>query len=215
MSPTFRARLASCALVALIALFSVVTPTAPARARPLTSIYDTGATTALSIYAGVPVYLDVDHDIVRPGYAFDGRFGIDVHYVSFDFEMGFQGNAVDGSKSDPPPFDRETLRRVHVGFGLRLQIPNETRLLPYVSGAFDCAWWHLNENQIVIGNGVIFGYPKFNFAPGFSGRAGFAIRTGTDVYVDLALGFGMSFPGGFFDQNRYWLSPQIGFTYRR
>ena len=183
--------------------------------RPMTSV-DTGMKSSISIFAGAPVFLDVDNEIVRPRAALDIRFGFDLGYITFDFDTGFQANRVRASRLDlDPPLSDDTLKRVHFGFGTRFQVPNDSNVLPYLSVNFDFNWWNLFEQQIICGGWVCGGHSKYRFTPGFTGRAGMAFDIGSGLLLDVGLGAGMSLTGSFFEEKVYWLEPYIGVTFRQ
>jgi hypothetical protein len=173
---------------------------------------------------GVPLLLDVNHDLIRPGANLHVQGGIDLGYVAFFVHGGWRWVPVDfdrAAKHGHPEYEgggRDPLSNPYFGFGVRGQIPNRTRLMPYASASFDFNFWHFRETDIVCGGYYYWwcnDYNVYEFTPGFSGRLGLAVYLGQGLYVDLGMGLSMSFQGEFFSKNQTWIEPFLGLAYRR
>jgi hypothetical protein len=173
---------------------------------------------------GVPVVLDVDRDLIRPGVNLHGQGGIDLGYAAFFVHGGWRWIPVDFDRASKghPQYDgegREPLKNPYFGIGARLQVPNRTRLMPYVSGSVDFNFWNFNESETACAGGFYYwwcaDYDVYRFTAGFSARGGLAVHVANGMYVDLGMGLSMSFQGDFFDRNEVWLEPFVGMAYRR
>ncbi|MGB5285052.1 MAG: outer membrane beta-barrel protein [Polyangiales bacterium] len=168
------------------------------------------------VEVGVPIFFDVDHEIVKPGASFAGWAGFDIGWVVFDFALGLQWTPIDTNKV-PGAFSRtglEPLVRLSFSPGVRFQIPIFDAVLPYVTGAFDanlwsfaalggtCAWYYCRNDS------------RGQFAPGFSGKAGVGIHLKGSMYLDVGFQYSMSGKGNFFERQQWWAEPFIGFIYR-
>jgi hypothetical protein len=177
-----------------------------------------------SIDTGVPILLDVDRNLIRPGGNLHLQGGLDIGYVAFFLHSGWRGIPVDfdrAAKHGHPEYEgegRDPLKNPYFGFGLRGQIPNRSPLLPYLSASFDFNFWNFRESAVACGGGYYYWYCNdynvYKFTPGFSGRLGTAIDVARGVYLDLGVGMSMSFEGDFFDNNEVWLEPFMGVGYR-
>ena len=174
---------------------------------------------------GVPIFLDVNHELMRPGANLRFEGGLDLRYVAFFLDFGFRWTPVDFPRYTSASGDttyagygRSPMRSFYFGPGLRIQYPDAGRILPYASVALDLNWWNFWESGVSCGGYYYWycsSYSVYRFTPGFSGRLGAAIEIGAMTYVDLGFGLSMSFPGSFFDRNEKWIEPYIGFMHRR
>lgn len=168
------------------------------------------------VEVGVPIFFDVDHEIVKPGASFAGWAGFDIGWVVFDFAFGLHWTPIDTNKI-PGVFSRtglEPLVRLSFSPGVRFQIPIFDAVLPYVAGAFDanlwsfaavggtCAWYYCRNDSLG------------QFAPGFSGKVGVGIHLKGSMYLDVGFQYSLSGKGNFFERNQHWAEPFIGFIYR-
>jgi hypothetical protein len=166
--------------------------------------------------AGVPIFLDIDRSIVKPGASIAGWGGFDIGWIVFEFSLGFQWNWLDtGNVPDVvQTVGLQPLVRLHFSPGIRLQVPTIDAVLPYITGAFDaniwsfealgagCGWYYCRDD----GNG--------KYAPGFTGKAGVGIHLKGAMYLDVGLQYSMSGKGKFFERDQWWLEPFVGFIYR-
>ena len=191
----------------------------------LTSLLETGAAAQerrvelrfqAGAEVGVPLFLDVDRDIVRPGASIAGWGGFDIGWFVFDFAMGLHWTVIDTSRIPEilATSGREPLIRLHFSPGVRLQVPTIESVLPYVTGAFDANIWSFEA----LGEGCGWYYcrqdSRGKFAPGFTGKAGIGIHLKGSVYLDVGLQYSLSGKGNFFERVQWWVEPFIGFIYR-
>lgn len=173
---------------------------------------------------GVPVVLDVDRALIRPGANLHVQGGLDLGYVAIFLHGGWRWIPVDFDRASKgkPEYEgegRDPLKNPYFGLGVRLQVPNRSRLIPYVSAAVDFNWWNFRESSAACSGGYYYWYCNdynvYRFTPGFSGRVGSLVHVRHGVYVDFGLGVSMSFEGDFFDRNEVWMEPFLGVAYRR
>jgi hypothetical protein len=173
---------------------------------------------------GVPVVYDVDRALIRPGANLHVQGGLDLGYVALFIHGGWRWIPVDFDRAADthPQYEgegRDPLKNPYFGAGVRLQLPNQSRLIPYVSASVDFNWWNFRESDVACGGGYYYwycnDYDVYEFTPGFSGRLGSLIHVRHGVYADFGLGVSMSFKGDFFDRNEVWFEPFVGIAYRR
>jgi len=176
-----------------------------------------------SFAVGVPIVLDVDRNLIRPGANLQMRGGLDLGYVAFFAHGGWRAIPVDFERSAEnghPEYageGRDPLQDINFGFGLQGQIPNRSRVMPYLAASVDLNFWHFREATVGCGGYYYWyctTYNVYEFAPGLSGRLGAAVEITQGVYFDLALGMSMSTEGDFFKRNEYWIEPFAGIGYR-
>ena len=164
----------------------------------------------------MPVFFNVDHEIVRPGASFTGWAGFDIGWVVFDFAFGLQWTPIDTNKIPGAlnPSGLEPLVRLSFSPGIRFQIPLFDAVLPYVTGSFDANLWSF----AAIGRGCGWYYcredSRGQFAPGFSGKAGLGIHLKGSIFLDVGFQYSMSGTRDFFERRQWWAEPFIGFIYR-
>lgn len=164
----------------------------------------------MGIQGGVPIFVgsDVDRNVVRPGGSFTFLTGADLGYFAPEIGVGYMANRIDPSNVSSTP-----LQRVNLGIGGRLQVPNASVLIPYLSAAFAAQWWKFDT----FAGGCSFACPTgsgFRFAPGLNFRVGTTITISRSVAIDIGLGYSLSFQGnGVFTQNRNWIEPSFGFRF--
>jgi len=178
--------------------------------RPKYDRRTVGPSGILAISGGVPIFVgsDIDRDVVRPGGSFSFLGGVDFGYGVFEIDVGYMGVPI-----EPPGMQREPLQRVHLGFGGRLQVPNNSILVPYISAGFAAQWWKLDTRTgcslVACSTG-----DSFRFAPGLTFRVGTAISLCRSTALDIGLGYHLSFEGNaVFTQTRHWIEPTIGFRF--
>ena len=178
--------------------------------RPKYDRRNVGPSAVLAIEGGVPIFVgsDVDRAVVRPGGSFTFLGGVDFGYAVAELEVGYMGVPI-----EPPGMRREPLQRVHLGFGGRLQVPNASRLVPYLGASFAAQWWKLDTRTgcslVACSTG-----DSFRFAPGLSFRVGTTISLCSSTALDVGLGYSLSFRGNeVFTRTRQWIEPTIGFRF--
>lgn len=171
-----------------------------------------------SLNIGVPVFLKVDHNVVRPGADLSWVGGLDIGYVVFGFGVGVMwtpldlGNFMDNNGNSGP---RSPLTRLYFFPEIRFQVPNDSVVLPYLTGAFDVNWWNFRETGLVCGWWFCSTSSIYRFTPGFTGKVGMAFELKRGVKLDVGMKWSMSGKGDFFSQTRWWLTPYLGVLVRR
>jgi hypothetical protein len=165
---------------------------------------------------GVPIFLNVDHSIVRPGASIKGWGGFDIGWIVIDFGMGFMWTPIqtDNIPDVVNPAGLEPLVRLHFSPGIRLQVPTIDAVLPYVTGAFDANFWKFQAFGSRCGWYYCRSDSDAKFAPGFTGKAGIGIRLKGNMYLDVGFQYSFSGRGAFFERSQWWMQPFIGFIYR-
>ena len=165
---------------------------------------------------GVPIFLDVDRDVVKPGASFTGWGGLDIGWFVVEMGFGLQWQIINTDAVEE--FIRtnglQPLIRIHFSPGVRFQIPTIDAVLPYITGVFDANLWQFES----FGNECPFYYcrdeGRARFAPGFTGKVGIGIHLKKAVFLDVGMKYSLSGPGNFFNRTEWWLEPFIGFIYR-
>lgn len=191
-------------------LLLAITSVASAQERRVNMRFQGGA------QLSVPIFLNVDHSIVRPGASVMGWGGFDLGWFVFDFGMGFQWTRID-TYNIPVIVDRpgyEPLVRLFFAPEVRFQVPVADAVLPYVTGSFDANIWSF----AALGSGCAWYYCRSDsrgkFAPGFTGKAGLGIRLKGAMFLDVGFQYSMSGKGQFFERTQWWMAPFVGFFYR-
>lgn len=167
---------------------------------------------------GVPIWLDVDENVVRPGADLHFFGGYDIGYAMFGVDLGVMWTPIDANQfSDLPPGTspgRSPLTRLYVAPEVRVQVPNKSPILPYLAMTFDINWWHFRETGI----GCNFWYctevKVFRFTPGFTAKVGIAFRIKQGAHVDLGFKYSYTGAGDFFLGANQWFTPYLGFFFR-
>lgn len=166
---------------------------------------------------GVPIFLDVDRDIVRPGVHIAGWGGFDIGWVVFDVGLGLMFNVIstdDIIEAVGMDLGDQPLIRWHFSPGIRLQVPTLDEVLPYVAGAFDANLWQFEPLGVDCGWYYCRSDSRFRFAPGFTAKSGVAIRVKGPWFIDIGMKYSMSAPGNFFERTQWWVEPFIGLLFR-
>ncbi len=192
-------------------------PTRYAQEPPPKKGLEVGFTWSLQI--GVPIFLDVDRSVVRPGadvsffgaadfgwFALGGNFGIGWNPIDLNGQV-VEGVVLNG---------RSPLTRIFLSVPeVRFQVPDLKVLMPYVSGAFDMNWWNFRETDVGCGFYYCSQFSVYRFTPGFTGRVGFGFQVKRGIFIDVGLRYSMSGKGNFFPEREWWLTPYAGIMLRR
>lgn len=171
-----------------------------------------------SLNVGVPIFLDVDLKVVRPGADIAWVGGLDIGYVVFGIGAGVMftpinlSNFVDdnGNSGKQSP-----LTRLYFFPEIRFQLPNNSPVLPYLTGAFDVNWWNFRETGLSCGLWICSRSSVYRFTPGFTGKVGAAFEIKRGVKIDVGMKYSFSGKGNFFQQTRWWLTPYVGVLVQR
>ena len=167
---------------------------------------------------GVPLFLDVEREVVRPGAQLDFWAAADFGFITLGGRLGFGWTPIELSKETEFPelqrFGRNPLRRVNFSPEVRLQIPGK-KVLPYLSNAFDMNWWNFLETSVACGWWYCSSFGVYRFTPGYTGRVGLGIRAVKTFHVDLGFAWSLTGKGDFFAEKHWSLGPYAGFLFRR
>jgi hypothetical protein len=165
---------------------------------------------------GVPIFFNVDRDVVRPGADMYGWLGLDIGWVVFAAGFGASWNPIDlGEVPGGEGLGKSPLTRLYITPEIRLQVPKAKAVLPYLSGAFDANWWkHREVESFSCNRWYCSTRARFQFAPGFTGKVGMGIKVGERIYLDVGMKYSFTGAGNFFDATQWWLTPFLGFMYR-
>jgi hypothetical protein len=167
---------------------------------------------------GVPIWLDVDTDVVRPGADLHFFGGYDIGYAMFGLNLGGMWTPIDLNNVQGPPVGenpgRSPATRLYVAPEARVQIPNRSPLVPYLAATFDINWWYFRETEILCGFWYCSQVAVFRFTPGFTAKAGFAFRLKEGVHLDVGAKYSLSGPGSFFERREQWVTPYLGILVR-
>ncbi len=166
---------------------------------------------------GVPIFLDVDRSIVKPGASFTGWGGFDIGWVAFDFGLGLMWNTINTNNVTEvvsESLGRQPLISWHFSPGVRFQVPTIDDVLPYVAARFNASLWQLEALGVNCGWYYCQDETQFRFAPGFTTKAGVAVRLKGPWFLDVGMKVSMSGKGQFFDKTQWWVEPFVGFLFR-
>ena len=175
-----------------------------------------------SFSLGVPVWLDVDHDVVRPGADLNFFGGYDIGYAVFGLGLGAMWTPVKlYNIPEVPPGsgnDRSPMTRLYFAPELRVQVPNNTPILPYIGITFDANWWRVKETDISCGGIGNYYYCRraaiFRFTPGMTAKVGMAFEVSNGTHIDLGFKYSLSGTGSFFFRREQWVTPYLGMLFR-
>ena len=193
-------------------------PAQPAVQEPEQGL-QVGFTWALQI--GVPIFLNVDHNIMRPGADLSFFGGADFGFFVLGGAVGVGWNPVDLNGFVPPgsvsPIGgRSPLTRIFLSVPeVRFQVPDLKVVLPYISGSFDMNFWNFRETQTGCSYYYCSNFSVYRFTPGFTGRGGAAFEVKGGIYIDVGLRYSFTGKGNFFMQSHWWLTPYVGVLVRR
>jgi len=167
---------------------------------------------------GVPVWLNVDRDVVRPGADLNFFGGYDIGYAVFGLGLGAMWTPINfNSIPEAPPgsgYDRSPMTRLYFAPELRVQVPNNTPVLPYIGITFDANWWRVKETDIVCGWYYCARVAVFRFTPGMTAKVGMAFEVSRGTHIDIGFKYSLSGTGSFFFRREQWVTPYIGMLFR-
>jgi len=169
-----------------------------------------------SFTLGVPVWLDVDTNIVRPGADLNFFGGFDMGYVVFGLALGAMWTPMNlyNIPGAPTGTSRSPMTRLYLAPEFRVQVPNNTPILPYLGITFDANWWRVKETQVVCGVYYCARAAIFRFTPGMTVKLGVAFRVSTGSHIDIGVKYSLSGTGSFFFRREQWVTPYIGLLFR-
>ena len=167
---------------------------------------------------GVPIFLNVNKDVVRPGADLNFYGGFDMGYVAFGLGLGAMWTPINFYNIPEAPagsgYGRHPMTRLYLAPEFRVQVPNRTPMLPYVGITFDANWWRVKSSDVICGWYYCTRISVFRFTPGMTAKLGFAFRVATGSYIDIGVKYSLSGPGSFFFRREQWVTPYIGMLFR-
>jgi len=167
---------------------------------------------------GVPLFVDVDRDVVRPGADLHFFGGYDIGYAMFGIDLGAMWTPIDlDNFSELPPGvsgGRSPVTRLYFSPEVRVQVPNRTPILPYVAMTFDVNWWRFRDTGIACNFWYCTEVAVFRFTPGFTAKGGVAFRIKQGVHIDVGFKYSYSGAGDFFLRREQWITPYLGILAR-
>ena len=164
----------------------------------------------LGFEGGVPIFVgsNVDRDVIKAGGSIRGFGGVDFGFGTVELEVGYMG-----VPTDPPGMDQQSLQRVVLGLGGRVQVPNKSQFIPYLGFGFAAQWWKY-DTQPGCTPPLCSTGSSFRFAPGFNVRAGTSILLGGIAAIEIGVRYNISFEGnGISTQNLNFIEPTLGFRF--
>ena len=161
---------------------------------------------------GVPIWLDVPLSVVRPGADLSWVGGVDIGYAVFGFGIGVMWTPIDlrnFTDDNGQTGGQSPVTRLYFFPEVRLQVPNDSVVLPYISGAFDVNWWNFRETGLTCGFWFCNRSSVYRFTPGFTGQVGLAFEIKRGVKFDLGMKYSFTGKGDFFVESRWWLTPYV------
>lgn len=191
----------------------------PAPSEPADAAPYTGPTKQASIYLGSPIWMS--NAPLDPGFEFELRSGIKMGILVPELGLGARWNWFNVDKIEqnfpdvaaPNLYAGENLQSFWLSLGLRVEPTVKGKIQPYLSGAFDFLLWGASyDTSEFCGLFTCSTVRNYDFAPGFSGRAGIRISPKPFIGIDLGAKVGMSFPGWAFEDTQSWVEPYAGLT---
>ncbi len=166
---------------------------------------------------GVPIWLKVDSNVVRPGADLNIFGAYDMGYVAFGLGAGVMWTPINFyniPESTGVGYERKPLTRLYLAPELRVQIPNNTPMMPYFGITFDANWWRVAQTDIVCGAFYCRKAAVFLFSPGMTAKFAIAFRVLSGTYLDIGIKYSLSGPGQFFTRREQWITPYFGMLFR-
>ena len=167
---------------------------------------------------GVPVWLNADRNVVRPGADLTAFGGVDIGYAAFGLSAGAMWTPLNiyNIPGVPPNsgYERTPMTRLYFAPEVRVQVPNKSPIMPYIGVTFDANWWRVKETEIVCGVYYCTRRAIFRFTPGMTAKLGVAFQVSNGSYIDLGVKYSLSGSGNFFYQREQWLTPYVGMLFR-
>lgn len=132
----------------------------------------------VSAYLTIPIFL-TNTDLFKPGVGVTGRFGWEFAYLVPEVLLGIQINGTD---------DRfgSTLQGLWLSLGVRLQILNASRFVPFFNAAIRFNYWGLaREGETLV---------EYVFEPGIVAGAGLAIELTQHFGLEVAVNTHVTLP---------------------
>jgi hypothetical protein len=172
-----------------------------------------------AVNLGVPIMLNVDSDVVRPGADLSGFGGVDMEYVVFGLGAGVMWTPIDSNQIPGAPsgagYGRSPMTRLYFSPEVRAQLPNKSPIVPYLGVSFDANWWHVHDYDVVVCGAFYCGtYAIFLFTPSMTAKLGLAFEVSDGTHIDVGVKYSLSGPGNLFPDRQQWVTPYVGMLFR-
>ena len=170
-----------------------------------------------AFHLGIPIWLNVDKNVVRPGADLNFFGAYDMGYVAFGLGAGVMWTPINFYNipgATGASYERRPMTRLYLAPELRVQIPNNTPMMPYIGITFDANWWRVAQTDLVCGAFYCTRAAVFLFTPGMTAKLGFAFRVSGGTYLDLGVKYSLSGSGNFFTRREQWITPYFGMLFR-
>lgn len=167
-----------------------------------------------SVWLEVPMFLNVNTDVVRPGFGLAARIGMRIkNFVVPGIGLGASWNPIDlGGDPSTLSTARDPLSHVYFNLGLQFQYEND-KFTPYAVVALDFNFWHLWDTGYSCGLWYCYGYDSYRYTPGLTARIGGSLTVNPRMSIDIGLRVGWSGEGNFFESRETYLAPYLGATF--
>ena len=167
---------------------------------------------------GVPIWLNVNKDVVRPGADLNFFGGYDMGYMVFGLGLGAMWTPINFYNIPGAPagsgYGRSPMTRLYFAPEFRVQVPNNTPILPYIGITFDANWWRAKQSQVVCGAFYCARVAIFRFSPGMTAKVGVAFEVSRGTHFDIGFKYSLSGPGNQFSRRQQWVTPYFGMLFR-
>ena len=177
-----------------------------------------------SFSLGVPVFLNVDTNVVRPGADLNFFGGFDIGYAVFGLALGAMWTPMNLYNIPGAPagagYGRSPMTRLYFAPEVRVQVPNNTPILPYHRHHVRRELVARKRNDIPVCGGVCYFYcarvAVFRFSPGHDGQGGRGLpRYPRGTHIDVGVKYSLSGTGQLqFLRREQWVTPYIGMLFR-
>jgi len=166
---------------------------------------------------GIPIWLNADRDVVRPGADLSFFGAYDMGYVAFGLGAGAMWTPINFYNiqgASGGGYDRRPMTRLYLSPEFRVQAPNSTPMMPYAGITFDANWWRVAQTDLVCGAFYCTRAAVFLFSPGMTAKLGIAFRLMEGTYLDIGVKYSLTGPGSFFSGREQWITPYFGMLFR-
>lgn len=170
-----------------------------------------------SFSLGIPIWLNVDSNVVRPGADLNFFGGFDIGYAVFGLALGAMWTPINFyniPEATGTGYTRSPMTRLYLAPEFRVQVPNTTPMMPYIGITFDANWWRVAQTDIVCGQFYCRRAAVFLFSPGMTVKFAIAFRVLDGTYIDIGVKYSLTGPGSFFTRREQWITPYIGMLFR-
>jgi hypothetical protein len=167
-----------------------------------------------SFLIGVPIWFTPDNGVVDPGISFEARFAHRFGFIAPELTLGWQINWLDEEKLPQAlQYYNLTIDTFFISAGARAYVLPRSAISPFISGAFDLAFWHLTgDNSTACGYYYCATRADYDVGIGVSGRVGIAFAPNPRLQLEIGAKIGVTFPVGPIDSTEAWVAPFLGFS---